>query len=162
MSLKREHRVRAWHGVDARCMTDTPPMATQTKDFAGPGVEGQTEQVMKNMGAVLEAAGSDFSKVVKTTILLADMDDFAAVNAVYGMWVVVMYLEQPFMVGVVVRCCAGTQSAPILLTAMYIHLLPICYPCVAVVYTHLPPPPQASISPLSPLLEQLLQSKHCH
>lgn len=40
---------------------------------------------MKNMGAVLEAAGSDFSKVVKTTILLADMDDFAAVNGVYGM-----------------------------------------------------------------------------
>lgn len=64
--------------------TRTP--LSQTKDFAGPGVEGQTEQVMRNMGAVLEAAGSDFSKVVKTTILLASMDDFAAVNGVYGEW----------------------------------------------------------------------------
>lgn len=56
----------------------------QTKDFAAEDVAGQTEQVMKNMGAILEAAGSSFSKVVKTTILLADMDDFATVNQVYG------------------------------------------------------------------------------
>ena len=39
---------------------------------------------MKNMGAILEAAGSSFGGVVKTTILLADMGDFAAVNAIYG------------------------------------------------------------------------------
>jgi 2-iminobutanoate/2-iminopropanoate deaminase len=55
-----------------------------TKDFASPDVEGQTEQVMKNMGAVLAAAGASFSDVVKTTILLADMGDFAKVNAIYG------------------------------------------------------------------------------
>lgn len=67
-----------------RCCSASMYRGAQTKDFAGPGVEGQTEQVMRNMGAVLEAAGSDFSKVVKTTILLADMDDFATVNAVYG------------------------------------------------------------------------------
>jgi reactive intermediate/imine deaminase len=55
-----------------------------TKDFASEGVEGQTEQVMKNMGAILEAAGASYSNVVKTTILLADMGDFATVNGIYG------------------------------------------------------------------------------
>jgi 2-iminobutanoate/2-iminopropanoate deaminase len=49
-----------------------------------PTVEAQTEQAMKNMGAILKAAGGDYGAVVKTTILLADMADFAAVNAVYG------------------------------------------------------------------------------
>lgn len=44
----------------------------------------QTEQVMKNLGAVLKAADSDFSKVVKTTIYLVDINDFATVNQVYG------------------------------------------------------------------------------
>ena len=47
------------------------------------GVEAQARQAMKNMGAVLEAAGSGYDKVIKTTIFLADMDDFAAVNAIY-------------------------------------------------------------------------------
>eukprot|EP00887_Chlorella_sp_A99_P005176 scaffold1.g5176.t1 len=55
-----------------------------TKNFAAADVEGQTEQVMKNLGAILQAAGSDWSKVVKTTILLSTMDDFAKVNAIYG------------------------------------------------------------------------------
>ncbi len=48
------------------------------------GVVEQTEQVMKNLEAVLSAAGSGFSNVVKTTIYLADMDDFQAVNEVYA------------------------------------------------------------------------------
>lgn len=47
------------------------------------GVEAQAHQAMKNMGAVLEAAGSDYSKVIKTTIFLADMNDFAVVNGIY-------------------------------------------------------------------------------
>uniref|UniRef100_A0A7R9YUQ5 Uncharacterized protein n=1 Tax=Chlamydomonas euryale TaxID=1486919 RepID=A0A7R9YUQ5_9CHLO len=55
-----------------------------TKDFAGTDVESQAEQVMKNMGAVLEAAGASYANVVKTTILLADMGDFAKVNEIYG------------------------------------------------------------------------------
>ena len=46
--------------------------------------EAQTTQVMHTVGAVLEAAGSSLQNVVKTTIFLTDMDDFAAVNAVYG------------------------------------------------------------------------------
>jgi len=47
-------------------------------------VEGQTLQVMKNLGAVLEAAGSSFDKAVKTTCFLADIADFAAFNEVYA------------------------------------------------------------------------------
>ncbi len=55
---------------------------------AGEMVEGdvsaQCIQVVSNLKAVLEAAGSSFDKVIKTTIFLADMDDFAAVNAIYA------------------------------------------------------------------------------
>ncbi|MCL5066812.1 MAG: RidA family protein [Thaumarchaeota archaeon] len=47
-------------------------------------IEAQTEQVMKNLQAVLKAAGSDFSKVLKTTVFLSDMNDFAAFNQVYA------------------------------------------------------------------------------
>ena len=49
-------------------------------------IELQTAQVMRNLKAVLEAAGSGLQNVVKTTIFLADMDDFAAVNTVYEKW----------------------------------------------------------------------------
>jgi 2-iminobutanoate/2-iminopropanoate deaminase len=48
------------------------------------GVEAQAERVMENLGAVLEAGGASWDSVVKTTIYLARMDDFAAVNEVYG------------------------------------------------------------------------------
>ncbi|MFR8549413.1 MAG: RidA family protein, partial [Lachnospiraceae bacterium] len=47
------------------------------------GVEAQAHRSMKNLGAVLEKAGSDYGRIVKTTIFLADMDDFAKVNEVY-------------------------------------------------------------------------------
>lgn len=47
-------------------------------------IEEQTTQVMKNLGAVLEAAGSSFEKAVKTTCFLKNMSDFAAFNAIYG------------------------------------------------------------------------------
>ncbi len=47
-------------------------------------IEGQTRQVMKNLGAVLEAAGSSFEKAVKTTCLLADIGDFGTFNSIYG------------------------------------------------------------------------------
>lgn len=55
------------------------------------GIEGQTNQVLKNIGAILKEAGSDFSKVVKCTIYLASMDDFAIVNEIYG-----SYLKKPY------------------------------------------------------------------
>lgn len=47
------------------------------------GVEAQAHCSMKNLGAILDAAGSSYKKVVKTTIFLADMNDFAAVNKIY-------------------------------------------------------------------------------
>ena len=47
-------------------------------------IEAQTEQVCKNVGEILKAAGTSFDKVVKTVCFLADMSDFAAFNAVYG------------------------------------------------------------------------------
>lgn len=48
------------------------------------GVEAQAAQALDNLGAVLAAAGMDFSDVVKTTVFLADMKDFAAINAIYA------------------------------------------------------------------------------
>jgi reactive intermediate/imine deaminase len=47
------------------------------------GIEAQTERVLQNLGAVLEAAGSGLSKVLKTTVFLKDLGDFAKMNAVY-------------------------------------------------------------------------------
>ena len=47
-------------------------------------IEAQTEQVMKNLAAILDTAGSSFEKAVKTTCFLADMNDFAAFNEIYG------------------------------------------------------------------------------
>jgi 2-iminobutanoate/2-iminopropanoate deaminase len=48
------------------------------------GIEAQTTRVLENLKAVLEAAGTDFAHVVKTTVFLKDMGDFAAMNAIYG------------------------------------------------------------------------------
>jgi len=49
-------------------------------------IAAQTERVMRNVQAVLQAAGADLSTVVKTTVFLRDMGDFAAMNEVYGRW----------------------------------------------------------------------------
>ena len=53
-------------------------------ELIGGGIAEQTERVLKNVAAVLEAAGSSLDQVVKTLVFLADMDDFAAMNEVYG------------------------------------------------------------------------------
>ena len=60
------------------------PLDPQTGQFVAGGVAEQTEQVLRNLRAVLEAAGSSLDWVVKTTVFLADMKDFAAMNEVYG------------------------------------------------------------------------------
>ncbi len=60
------------------------PIDTATGEFVSDDVAEQTEQVLKNLSAVLEAAGSDLNNVVKTTVFLADMADFAAMNEVYA------------------------------------------------------------------------------
>ncbi len=55
-----------------------------TGELVGKDAAAQAEQVLKNLSQVLEAAGSSLGSVVKTTVFLADMNDFAAVNQVYG------------------------------------------------------------------------------
>ena len=60
------------------------PLDPATMDIVAGGIEAQAEQVMKNLVAVLKAAGADTSKVLKTTCFLSDMADFAAFNAVYA------------------------------------------------------------------------------
>ncbi|GJP64548.1 hypothetical protein CLOP_g21524 [Closterium sp. NIES-67] len=59
-------------------------LVPETMKFAGETVEEQTEQLMKNMGAILRAGGADFDSVVKTTIMLADLADFGTVNKIYA------------------------------------------------------------------------------
>lgn len=60
------------------------PINPATGEIEGTTIEEQAEQVMKNIGAVLEEAGLTFANVVKTTCFLADLADFTAFNAVYG------------------------------------------------------------------------------
>src|SRR5699024_2292744 len=62
----------------------------QTKEVEG-GIEKQTKQVLENLKAILTEAGTDFSEVVKFTIYLDSMDDFATVNDIYG-----GYLQEPY------------------------------------------------------------------
>ena len=65
-------------------------------------IEGQAEQVMKNLKAVLEAAGSSLDKAVKTTCFLADMNDFAAFNGVYAKY----FTTNP------ARSCVAVKTLP--------------------------------------------------
>src|ERR1043166_5980576 len=60
------------------------PIDPQTGQFVAGGIAEQTEQVLKNLGAVLEAAGSSLDQVVKTTVFLADMKEFSGMNEVYA------------------------------------------------------------------------------
>ncbi len=74
----------------------------ETGKLAGECIVCQTEQVMKNLDAVLKAAGSSFEKAVKTTCFLADMADFAAFNVVYGKY----FTEKP------ARSCIAAKALP--------------------------------------------------
>ena len=65
-------------------------------------IEEQTEQVCKNLGEVLRAAGSSFDKVLKTTCFLSDMGDFAAFNEVYGKY----FTSKP------ARSCVAVKTLP--------------------------------------------------
>ncbi|MEN6635428.1 MAG: RidA family protein [Clostridiaceae bacterium] len=78
------------------------PVDPRSGEIAGADVTAQAEQVMKNLSAVLEAAGSDLSRVVKATCFLASMDDFAAFNAVYG----------KYMTGKPARSCVAVKTLP--------------------------------------------------
>lgn len=78
------------------------PLSPATGEVVGSNIAAQTEQVMKNLSALLEAAGTDFARVVKTTCFLADMRDFAAFNEVYGKY----FTEKP------ARSCVAVKTLP--------------------------------------------------
>ena len=78
------------------------PINLATGNIESEGIEAQAEQVMKNLGAVLEAAGSSFEKAIKTTCFLADMGDFAAFNEVYGKY----FVNKP------ARSCVAVKTLP--------------------------------------------------
>ena len=59
-------------------------VSLESGELAGTGVAEQTEQVMQNMAAILEAAGSGLDRLVKTTVFLVDLADFGAMNEVYA------------------------------------------------------------------------------
>ena len=67
------------------------PINPATGDIEGKDITSQAELVMKNVGALLAEAGTDYTKVVKTTCFLADMADFAAFNEVYAKY----FTEKP-------------------------------------------------------------------
>lgn len=64
------------------------PLDPATGALVPGGIAAQTEQVMRNIGALLSAGGASFEHVVRTTVFLLDMNDFAAMNDVYGRFVV--------------------------------------------------------------------------
>ena len=78
------------------------PINPATGEVEAEGIEAQTTQVMKNIGAVLAEAGIDYTKVVKTTCFLADMADFAAFNKVYEQY----FTEKP------ARSCVAVKQLP--------------------------------------------------
>jgi 2-iminobutanoate/2-iminopropanoate deaminase len=78
------------------------PIDPATGRMAGGGFDAQAEQVMKNIGAILSAAGTGFANTVKTVCFLADMSDFAAFNAVY----------EKYFTGKPARSCVAVASLP--------------------------------------------------
>ena len=74
----------------------------ETGVVAGETIEEQTEQVMKNLGAILEEAGLGYGDVVKTVCFLDDMGDFAAFNEIYGKY----FTEKP------ARSCVAVETLP--------------------------------------------------
>ena len=78
------------------------PINPATGEIEGTDIQAQAEQVMKNLGAVLEEAGTSFENVVKTTCFLADMGDFAAFNEVYAKY----FVNKP------ARSCVAVKTLP--------------------------------------------------
>ena len=78
------------------------PIAPANGEIKGSDITQQAEQVMKNVGAILAEAGTDYARVVKTTCFLADMADFAAFNAVYEQY----FSEKP------ARSCVAVKELP--------------------------------------------------
>ena len=73
-----------------------------TNTFTAGTIESETERVCQNLKAILEAAGTDFDHVIKTTCFLSDMANFAAFNAVYG----------TYFTGKPARSCVAVKTLP--------------------------------------------------
>ena len=78
------------------------PLNPATGTVVGEDIKEQAELVMKNLGEILKEAGTDYTKVVKTTCFLADMNDFAAFNEVYAKY----FTEKP------ARSCVAVKTLP--------------------------------------------------
>lgn len=78
------------------------PIVPSTGKLAEGDISAQAEQAIKNVGEILKAAGASYADVVKTTCFLADMDDFAAFNAVY----------EKYFTGRPARSCVAVKSLP--------------------------------------------------
>lgn len=78
------------------------PINPETGAVEAEGIEAQAEQVMKNIGAILDKAGTDYEHVVKTTCFLDDMSDFAAFNGVY----------EKYFTGKPARSCVAVKKLP--------------------------------------------------
>lgn len=78
------------------------PIVPETGNVVGNEIVEQAEQVMKNVGAILTAAGSSYEKVIKTTCFLANMEDFAAFNQVY----------EKYFTGKPARSCVAVKTLP--------------------------------------------------
>ena len=78
------------------------PIVPETGEIAQGDITVQAQQVMKNVGEVLKAAGTEFENVVKTTCFLADMADFAAFNGVY----------EKYFTGKPARSCVAVRELP--------------------------------------------------
>lgn len=74
----------------------------ETGNIVDGGIAEQTEQIMKNLSAVLKEAGTDFDKAVKTTCFLADIADFAVFNEIYG----------KYFTGKPARSCVAVRELP--------------------------------------------------
>jgi 2-iminobutanoate/2-iminopropanoate deaminase len=62
------------------------PLSPETGDLAGCDLQMQTEQVLKNLSAILEEVGCTISQIAKTTVFMTDLDEFATFNKLYGEW----------------------------------------------------------------------------
>ena len=78
------------------------PISAENGEIVGSTIQEQTEQVMKNISALLESQGAKFTDVVKTTCFLADMNDFAAFNEIYA----------KYFTGKPARSCVAVKTLP--------------------------------------------------
>ena len=89
------------------------PIDPATGEFAGEGIREQTEQCLKNVSSVLEAAGASMADVVETTVILADIADFAEMNEVYS-----TFFNEPYPARAAFQAAALPRAARVEIKAV--------------------------------------------